>query len=157
MKLWYVVEHRKIRDAYFFYRLIFILRGWKPPLKFTPKITFLWISPILLNIFEWIKMEKIYHEKSNKTIWVSFLRVTTLIFYRGKTRNKWLLWVSKKTIFHPISLVIIYLFLKDLIIINRWIPFESNKYFKNHGLWKKKIVEFIGCNSSMFVFHLQGD
>jgi len=30
-------------------------------------------------------MEKICHEKSNKTIWVSFLRVASLIFYRGKT------------------------------------------------------------------------
>jgi len=30
-------------------------------------------------------MEKICYEKSNKIMWVSFLKVAIIIFYRGKT------------------------------------------------------------------------
>jgi len=60
-------------------------------------------------------MEKICHEKSNKTI--SFLRVATLIFHRGKT-------IFFKYIFHVKNYKIVIKIIKNVFLIEN----NQNKF-----------------------------
>jgi len=61
-------------------------------------------------------MEKICHEKSNKTVWVSFLRVT-IIFYRSKT-------IFFECIFRVKNYKIVIKILKNVFLIEN----DKNKF-----------------------------